>query len=125
MKIIECPSCNSQKIDFVSERLCKCTECGCCFRLETEDINDGITTDPLSKDISQANFMNLKKGEYKICPDCKNKIPVNARECPFCRYRTFGGELAIAGRGCLRRAVVGLAIIVVIGLIIYRIGSSL
>lgn len=118
MKIIRCPHCQSEKVDFITTNLCKCPKCGCSFKLDPQDDSEGEPVEDLPNATQPQLFKDDTENRYKVCPDCGIKIPINARECPVCGYRTLGGSIAIAGRGCLHRIVLQ---IIVIGICIFLI----
>ncbi len=96
VSVLACPKCGSEKVSVVNAQYAHCDECGCSFLL-----NQSVHH---TKDIRQANLLHLTDGNYKICPDCGSKMPIDAGQCPICGYTTFGESMKQGarnlGRGC-------------------------
>jgi len=108
--IFRCPDCNSKKISIINGCYGHCDDCGCSFLLQTNQ--------PHSKDVTQANILNLSEGNYKICPDCGNKMPIDAGQCSVCGYKTFGKSIEIAARNTARYIFIYVLFFAILALII-------
>lgn len=94
MEECRCPHCGSKMIGITATSdTYLCLDCGHQFKIEDEYYSneDGASNiSNIEGDIDQANPRHLKKNEYKICPNCGMKIPAAAKQCPFCKYMTWG-----------------------------------
>ena len=116
VSVIACPKCGSEKVSIVNAQYAHCDECGCSFLLNQSVYH--------AKDIRQANLLHLTDGNYKICPDCGNKMPIDAGQCSICGYTTLGKSLGIAARNIGRGILLYVILFLIVLLVLYILVTS-
>lgn len=120
MENCRCPHCDSRCFEIVGMDTCLCLDCGHQFIVNECVFSNNNTSDDHNiqvPDKEQANSMSYEKGEYKICPNCRMKIPVAAKQCPFCKYMTWGEAAKQTLNGVVHIALYGAIIILILILI--------